>query len=665
MSRLLRRVQFDIVNRDGSDNITNITGVSGYDVTVYRAGAPWKSGGPFGAGAGTVTVYQPGRLKVGDVFYFTISGTLTTTNSYTISTITYNSTDNDWDIAFSGNTATSLQPVTGDRLVLRDLGSNNEEVTLYKEETGQLAESNPVNPGSTHGMVKFYCDEAAVDIKLSGTGIDDRWMLDTQTEGVRDAINVKDFGAEGDGSTDDTTAIQQALDYAGDLLGGCDVFFPEGDWRLTADTSVWSNTRIMGCGYNSRIFADTTNVDIFEAATNSASRVHITDVFIDGDANTGCTVNGANGSDWVVTRTVFEDLTFTGDDDFQFSNNQIVSGRYVTAGDREIITDNYIDANSNHTHALTVSSGNSNCFVNGNILRGGTTADFVDSGTDTTVGINDTSDTSAKVSGFTMAGELIVASLEGTTENLAAAASNSINDTTTVLNLTSASAFIDSFSTSDNGRILYVRNASSSNIITLRHESSAVANEFKLPREQNLRLRPREGCTMIGITTSGQDMWQIQSHPHSVKTYAVADITTPLGTTGTTAGSPVEAHSMTFSGGDLVAQSGRGIEIVCFGNIVNAGAGAKTITLNFGSDTDVIGATTFPAGAWFARWEILCGVEMVCNRFASFDSGNTISQSSQVFTQALGSDFTISIDVDINANNDEVELYSFSIREIF
>ena len=43
--------------------------------------------------------------------------------------------------------------------------------------------------------------------------------------------NVRDFGAKGDGRTDDTHAIQQAIDYVMDRGGGT-LFFPNGRYRL-------------------------------------------------------------------------------------------------------------------------------------------------------------------------------------------------------------------------------------------------------------------------------------------------------------------------------------------------------------------------------------------------------------------------------------------------
>jgi hypothetical protein len=52
-------------------------------------------------------------------------------------------------------------------------------------------------------------------------------------------IDVRAFGATGDGVTDDTDAIQAAIDYA-DGLGGGVVFFPPGDYLVSASALVES-----------------------------------------------------------------------------------------------------------------------------------------------------------------------------------------------------------------------------------------------------------------------------------------------------------------------------------------------------------------------------------------------------------------------------------------
>ncbi len=56
-------------------------------------------------------------------------------------------------------------------------------------------------------------------------------------------ISVRDFGATGDGKTDDTAAIQRALDAAGEVQGA--VFVPPGAY-LCSDLRMRSNTALLG-----------------------------------------------------------------------------------------------------------------------------------------------------------------------------------------------------------------------------------------------------------------------------------------------------------------------------------------------------------------------------------------------------------------------------------
>lgn len=63
--------------------------------------------------------------------------------------------------------------------------------------------------------------------------------------------NVKDYGAVGDGVTDDTAAIQAAIDASGDG-GGTEsysvVFIPAGDYKVTSTITVKGNVCISGAG---------------------------------------------------------------------------------------------------------------------------------------------------------------------------------------------------------------------------------------------------------------------------------------------------------------------------------------------------------------------------------------------------------------------------------
>lgn len=61
-------------------------------------------------------------------------------------------------------------------------------------------------------------------------------------------FDVKAYGAKGDGTTDDTAAIQAAIDAA-ETAGGGIVFFPDGDYLLTATLTVEAEAiLLMGAG---------------------------------------------------------------------------------------------------------------------------------------------------------------------------------------------------------------------------------------------------------------------------------------------------------------------------------------------------------------------------------------------------------------------------------
>ena len=70
-----------------------------------------------------------------------------------------------------------------------------------------------------------------------------------------DVVNVKDFGAVGDGIADDTAAIQAAINAA-NTVGGKSVFFPAGDYSVTSTITSSSTKQLLIYGeglYRSRI----------------------------------------------------------------------------------------------------------------------------------------------------------------------------------------------------------------------------------------------------------------------------------------------------------------------------------------------------------------------------------------------------------------------------
>jgi polygalacturonase len=63
-------------------------------------------------------------------------------------------------------------------------------------------------------------------------------------------VNVRAYGAKGDGKTDDAAAIQTAIDA---LTSGGVVFFPSGVYRVESTVKLKSNVRLIGVGIDATV----------------------------------------------------------------------------------------------------------------------------------------------------------------------------------------------------------------------------------------------------------------------------------------------------------------------------------------------------------------------------------------------------------------------------
>jgi hypothetical protein len=81
-----------------------------------------------------------------------------------------------------------------------------------------------------------------IKIRYTQTPGDIIWLPNTNTTGF---MNVKDFGATGDGATDDTNAIKATLIYAAAKDGGR-VYFPRGIFKVTSAMTLPSGVVIEG-----------------------------------------------------------------------------------------------------------------------------------------------------------------------------------------------------------------------------------------------------------------------------------------------------------------------------------------------------------------------------------------------------------------------------------
>lgn len=128
-----------------------------------------------------------------------------------------------------------------------------------------------------------------VAFKQSGTSAVDR----TASDKLREMVSVKDFGAVGDGVTDDTAAIQKAIDELS-ADGGGYLLFPAGVYK-TRPLSMKSNVAIIGKG------ATLKNVEYGTLLTaNACSGAAVFDIRFegvgDGTANYECGILVTNGA---------------------------------------------------------------------------------------------------------------------------------------------------------------------------------------------------------------------------------------------------------------------------------------------------------------------------------------------------------------------------------
>jgi len=139
----------------------------------------------------------------------------------------------------------------------------------------------------------------------SGSG---KWINQTASEAgllTADAgkgcYNVSAYGAKGDGTTDDTTAIQNAINAATAAGGGTVVFpYPSNYYRVSSKITLDSNITLLGLGDRPLIYNDGDTAEpIFEAVGTPSSRksdIKIENLSIrNGTASTGDYTSGKNG----------------------------------------------------------------------------------------------------------------------------------------------------------------------------------------------------------------------------------------------------------------------------------------------------------------------------------------------------------------------------------
>ena len=132
-------------------------------------------------------------------------------------------------------------------------------------------------------------------------------------------FNVKAYGATGDGTTDDTTAIGLAITAAAAISPRGVVFFPPGTYKTTGAHSLngLDGLQIVGSGIGSTVIrlAHATN-DLFSVGATVTSNLRISDMTITSDTVTRSAgwifrVNNAYNGTGALKNSVFRNLEIT------------------------------------------------------------------------------------------------------------------------------------------------------------------------------------------------------------------------------------------------------------------------------------------------------------------------------------------------------------------
>ncbi len=197
--------------------------------------------------------------------------------------------------------------------------------------------------------------------------------------------NVVTYGATGDGSTDDSVAIQAALD-ACNTDGGGTVYFPEGTYLISDATDdgsgvgslkFYSNQHIRGDGFGSivkiagtadgAVYTGMSKMSVFLSSSSSVTDVIFSDLQIDG--NKGDLSTGANEMEGIdisgsVTGPTYNDRITVRDCYIHDIRNDAVDldyARYVTVRNNRIIDCGY--------NAIHAGQQESNITMDGNYIE--------------------------------------------------------------------------------------------------------------------------------------------------------------------------------------------------------------------------------------------------------------------------------------------------------
>jgi hypothetical protein len=153
----------------------------------------------------------------------------------------------------------------------------------------------PTNTDTLNGSAA-----SAITYNQGGTGAQDR----TVEAKLQETVSVKDFGAVGDGVTDDTAAIQAALDYV--FASTKSLHIPAGTYLYSSlDAILTENITIIGDGSNMTILKFTGSGIALDFGSSSGFRqgINIKGFTVEGNTNTTFLIRAT-----CLSRCIWDDI---------------------------------------------------------------------------------------------------------------------------------------------------------------------------------------------------------------------------------------------------------------------------------------------------------------------------------------------------------------------
>ncbi|MGM9987236.1 MAG: glycosyl hydrolase family 28-related protein [Bacillaceae bacterium] len=139
-----------------------------------------------------------------------------------------------------------------DTLIIHNGKSDAEVLQMRVDEDGIAHSTANARIISDTSKLSGKIAQSETKIKQTETALSNK-ISKTETDLSQRNVNVRNYGAVGDGVTSDSDAWQRALDIA--KTQPVEIFVPNGTYRMTKELKIYSNTTIR-CGSNVRVVRD-------------------------------------------------------------------------------------------------------------------------------------------------------------------------------------------------------------------------------------------------------------------------------------------------------------------------------------------------------------------------------------------------------------------------